>query len=104
MCFPTVSTDTAAAALAGTNPVSPHPRNQHLNVCTSPVPFAVPRTYLSTLRKVKETVAASLDKTGAEKALLVGHSAGGWLARAALAEGAWEKGVASEHVVAGEAI
>lgn len=47
---------------------------------------------------------ASLEETGAEKALLVGHSAGGWLARAALAEGKWEEGVASQDVVAGEAM
>lgn len=53
---------------------------------------------------MKETVAASLDETGADKALLVGHSAGGWLARAALGEGAWEEGVASEDVVAGNAL
>lgn len=49
-------------------------------------------------------MAASLDETGAEKVLLVGHSAGGWLARAALAEGKWEEGVASEDVVAGKAV
>lgn len=51
--------------------------------------------------KVKETVRASLEETGADRALLVGHSAGGWLARAALAEGTWEEGVASKDVVAG---
>lgn len=44
----------------------------------------------------------SLEETGADKVLLVGHSAGGWLARATLAEGVWEEGVASEDVVAGE--
>ncbi|CAM9800011.1 unnamed protein product, partial [Hapterophycus canaliculatus] len=53
------------------------------------------------LARVKETVRASLEETGAEKVLLVAHSAGGWLARAALAEGVWEEGVASEDVVAG---
>lgn len=47
---------------------------------------------------------ASLEETGASKVLLVGHSAGGWLARAALAEGEWEEGVASEDVVAGERV
>lgn len=41
------------------------------------------------------------EETGAEKVLLVGHSAGGWLARAALAAGDWAEGVASEDVVAG---
>lgn len=45
---------------------------------------------------------ASLEETGASKVLLVAHSAGGWLARAALAEGEWEEGVASQDVVAGE--
>ncbi|CAN0065893.1 unnamed protein product [Ectocarpus fasciculatus] len=53
------------------------------------------------LQKVKETVRTSLEETGADKVLLVGHSAGGWLARATLAEGMWEEGVASEDVVAG---
>lgn len=53
------------------------------------------------LQKVKDTVRASLEETGASKVLLVGHSAGGWLARAALAEGEWEEGVASQDVVAG---
>ncbi|CBJ31404.1 conserved unknown protein [Ectocarpus siliculosus] len=53
------------------------------------------------LQKVKETVRTSLEETGADKVLLVGHSAGGWLARATLAEGVWEEGVASEDVVAG---
>ncbi|CAM9242250.1 unnamed protein product [Scytosiphon promiscuus] len=53
------------------------------------------------LQKASDTVRTSLEETGAEKVLLVAHSAGGWLARAALAEGAWEEGVASEDVVAG---
>lgn len=54
--------------------------------------------------KVKDTVRASLEETGASKVLLVAHSAGGWLARAALAEGEWEEGVASQDVVAGERV
>lgn len=56
------------------------------------------------LAKVKDTVRSSLEETGASKVLLVGHSAGGWLARAALAEGDWEEGVASQDVVAGEEV
>lgn len=54
--------------------------------------------------QVKETVKVSLEESGADKVLLVGHSAGGWLARAALAEGKWEEGVASQDVVAGETV
>eukprot|EP00752_Nemacystus_decipiens_P004000 g3664.t1 len=53
------------------------------------------------LQKVKDTVRESLEETGASKVLLVAHSAGGWLARAALGEGEWEEGVASQDVVAG---
>lgn len=58
--------------------------------------------YPSLIVKLKDTVATCLDQTGAEKVILVGHSAGGWLARAALANGEWEEGIASEDVVAGE--
>ena len=47
-------------------------------------------------------MSACIAETGADKVVLVGHSAGGWLARAALADGQWEDGVASEDVVAGE--
>lgn len=47
-------------------------------------------------------MATCLEQTGADKVVLVGHSAGGWLARAALADGEWEEGIASEDVVAGE--
>eukprot|EP00904_Undaria_pinnatifida_P010556 jgi/Undpi1/6630/HiC_scaffold_20.g09109.m1 len=54
------------------------------------------------LEKVKATVSSCLAETGADKVVLVGHSAGGWLARATLADGQWEDGVASEDVVAGE--
>lgn len=62
---------------------------------------SIPPMSFAVRAKVKETVRASLEETGADKALLVGHSAGGWLARAALAEGKWEEGVASQDVVAG---
>lgn len=47
-------------------------------------------------------MATCLEQTGADKVVLVGHSAGGWLARAALANGEWGEGIASEDVVAGE--
>lgn len=70
-------------------------RNEHILVPPQPPASTPPK-------KVKDTVRASLEETGAEKVLLVAHSAGGWLARAALAEGAWEEGVASEDVVAGK--
>lgn len=52
--------------------------------------------------QVKETVADCRKATGSDKVLLVGHSAGGWLARAALGAGEWEDGVSSEDVVTGE--
>lgn len=53
---------------------------------------------------MKDTVGLCLEETGADKVILVGHSAGGWLARAAMADGGWEEGVSSEDVVAGERV
>lgn len=54
--------------------------------------------------QVKDTVAVCREETNADKVLLVGHSAGGWLARAAMGAGDWEDGVNSEDVVAGKHI
>jgi len=58
--------------------------------------------YPPPIEKLKDAVATCLDQTGADKVVLVGHSAGGWLARAALANGELGEGIASEDVVAGE--
>ena len=77
--------------------VSPSSYSPSLHV---PTPYAINNT--PPISQVKETVSACLAETGADKVVLVGHSAGGWLARAALADGQWEDGVASEDVVAGE--
>ncbi|KAG5184624.1 hypothetical protein JKP88DRAFT_276983 [Tribonema minus] len=41
------------------------------------------------LEKVRATVALAREETGAPKVALCGHSAGGWLARAALGDGTW---------------
>lgn len=54
--------------------------------------------------QVKETVASCREQTGSEKVLLMGHSAGGWLARAALGAGNWEEGIASEDIITGTTI
>ncbi|CAM9573394.1 unnamed protein product [Discosporangium mesarthrocarpum] len=53
------------------------------------------------LQKVRETVAEARETSGSDKIILMGHSAGGWLGRAAMGGGKWEEGVASEDVVAG---
>lgn len=41
------------------------------------------------LERLKETVDAAHEESGGERVLLVGHSAGGWLARAAMGDGVW---------------
>jgi len=54
------------------------------------------------LQLVDEVVRAEVERTG-ERVVLVGHSAGGWLARAALADGTWmgEGTTRSRDLVAG---
>lgn len=41
------------------------------------------------LQRLKETVDLAHEQSGGEKVLLLAHSAGGWLARAAMADGTW---------------
>lgn len=41
------------------------------------------------LRKLKECVKVAYEESGGQKVLLIGHSAGGWLARAAMGDGVW---------------
>lgn len=55
------------------------------------------------LQRLKETVDAAHEESGGEKVLLVAHSAGGWLARAALGDGTWcdKQGVRTNEKVRG---
>jgi len=55
------------------------------------------------LERLKETVDAAHEESGGEKVLLMAHSAGGWLARAALADGIWcdERGIMTNERVRG---
>mmetsp|Transcript_31578 Transcript_31578/g.76248 ORF Transcript_31578/g.76248 Transcript_31578/m.76248 type:complete len:447 (-) Transcript_31578:4864-6204(-) len=41
------------------------------------------------VQRLKETVDLAYEQSGGEKVLLLAHSAGGWLARAAMADGTW---------------
>ena len=41
------------------------------------------------LKSLKETVEEAYENSGGERVLLLGHSAGGWLARAAMGNGEW---------------
>lgn len=41
------------------------------------------------IKRLKETVDKAYNACGNEKVLLIGHSAGGWLARAAMGDGNW---------------
>ena len=42
------------------------------------------------LQRLKDTVNAAYEASGGRKVILLGHSAGGWLARAAMGNGVWE--------------
>ncbi|CAM9491490.1 unnamed protein product, partial [Phaeothamnion confervicola] len=55
------------------------------------------------LDMVRKTVDVARKETGAPRVILVGHSAGGWLARAAMGAGTWDEtaGTSTEDVVAG---
>ena len=55
------------------------------------------------LQRLKETVDAAYEESGGEKVLLVAHSAGGWLARAALGDGTWcdKQGIRTNEKVRG---
>jgi len=41
------------------------------------------------IKRLKESVDLAYEESGGEKVMLLGHSAGGWLARAALGDGTW---------------
>ncbi len=41
------------------------------------------------LKRLKECVDLAYEESGGEKVMLIGHSAGGWLARAAMGDGVW---------------
>lgn len=43
------------------------------------------------IQRLKECVDAAYEESGGERVLLIGHSAGGWLARAALGDGTWDE-------------
>ena len=53
------------------------------------------------LKRLKETVDLAYDQQeGNEKVLVIGHSAGGWLARAAMSDGEWSSSDADEDAEA----
>jgi len=41
------------------------------------------------IKKLKESVDQAYEESGGEKVILIAHSAGGWLARAAMSDGIW---------------
>uniref|UniRef100_A0A7S2ERA3 GPI inositol-deacylase n=1 Tax=Ditylum brightwellii TaxID=49249 RepID=A0A7S2ERA3_9STRA len=43
------------------------------------------------IARLKATIDAAYEESGGEKVLVIGHSAGGWLARAAMANGVWNE-------------
>lgn len=43
------------------------------------------------LERLKETVDLAYEESGGQKVLLIGHSAGGWLGRAAMGDGSWSE-------------
>lgn len=55
------------------------------------------------LKRLRETVELAHEESGGEKVLLLAHSAGSWLARAALGDGAWceTRGLRSSDIVRG---
>lgn len=48
------------------------------------------------IRRLKQCVDEACEASGGEKVLLIGHSAGGWLARAAMGDGTWADADAEE--------
>lgn len=55
------------------------------------------------LKRLRETVELAHEESGGEKVLLLAHSAGSWLARAALGDGNWceTRGLRSSELVRG---
>ncbi|OEU09722.1 hypothetical protein FRACYDRAFT_149314, partial [Fragilariopsis cylindrus CCMP1102] len=43
------------------------------------------------IKRLKEMVDVAYNESGGQKVLLIGHSAGGWLARAAMGDGIWSE-------------
>ena len=43
------------------------------------------------IQRLKECVDLAYEESGGEKVILIGHSAGGWLARAAMGDGVWSE-------------
>mmetsp|Transcript_63890 Transcript_63890/g.71522 ORF Transcript_63890/g.71522 Transcript_63890/m.71522 type:complete len:455 (-) Transcript_63890:101-1465(-) len=54
------------------------------------------------VKRLKETVDRAYTESGGEKVLVIGHSAGGWLARAAMADGIWSESTEAEAETAAE--
>mmetsp|Transcript_35588 Transcript_35588/g.81360 ORF Transcript_35588/g.81360 Transcript_35588/m.81360 type:complete len:653 (+) Transcript_35588:126-2084(+) len=42
------------------------------------------------VRRLRQTIQEAYEKAGGERVVLIGHSAGGWLGRAALGDGSWD--------------
>jgi pimeloyl-ACP methyl ester carboxylesterase len=51
------------------------------------------------IKRLKETVDQAYEQSGGDKVILLAHSAGGWLARAAMADGTWcdEQGITTSE-------
>jgi len=52
------------------------------------------------VKRLKETVDLAYTESGGEKVLVIGHSAGGWLARAAMADGIWSESESESETAA----
>ncbi len=75
--------------------------------------FDIPNFYLNKARpdglgygwyiqRLKECVDLAYEESGGKKVMLIGHSAGGWLARAAMGEGIWREGNEEQGASDGE--
>lgn len=53
------------------------------------------------LKRLKECVNEAFERSEGERVLLLGHSAGGWLARAAMSDGTWNDGVRTPERIRG---
>jgi len=59
------------------------------------------KSYQWYIRRLKETVNEAYEKSGGQKVLLLGHSAGGWLCRASMGDGLWEDNVRASDRICG---